>query len=69
LQLNIKRCPWTGYVGRAPDNTGIMFLSEVALGKIHEINRDDPSLRRAPDGYDSIVARGMFPSYLHKGFY
>jgi len=46
-----------GYVGRA-NNTGIMFLSEVALGKEHHIKRDDCTLRAPPSGYDSIVARG-----------
>ncbi len=37
---------------------GIMFLNEVALGKEWSITRDDCSLRQAPKGYDSIVARG-----------
>ena len=40
------------------DNIGIMFLSEVALGKEHDIKVGDGSLIRAPQGYDSIVARG-----------
>lgn len=40
------------------NNIGIMFLNEVALGKEHTITRDDCSLRKAPDGYDSVVARG-----------
>lgn len=35
-----------------------MFLNEVALGKEHHISRDDSSLRIAPSGYDSIVAKG-----------
>lgn len=35
-----------------------MFLSEVALGKEHTITKDDSSLRKAPAGYDSVVARG-----------
>ena len=43
---------------RCAQNTGIMFLNEVVLGKEHEIIRDDSSLRKAPDGYDSVVARG-----------
>ncbi|KAG7326449.1 hypothetical protein KOW79_009850 [Hemibagrus wyckioides] len=46
-----------GYV-RTSKNTGIMFLNEVALGKEYTITRDDPSLRKAPNGYDSVVARG-----------
>ncbi|XP_076870489.1 protein mono-ADP-ribosyltransferase PARP3 [Brachyhypopomus gauderio] len=38
---------------------GIMFLNEVALGKECTIVSDDYSLRKAPDGYDSVVARGV----------
>ncbi|KJE95327.1 poly synthetase 3 [Capsaspora owczarzaki ATCC 30864] len=47
-----------GYVRSAADRTGIMFLNEVALGKEHGIFQDDSSLRKAPAGFDSIVARG-----------
>lgn len=47
-----------GYV-RPSKNTGVMFLSEVALGKEHTITRDDCSLRTPPAGYDSVVARGI----------
>lgn len=43
---------------RTSKNIGIMFLSEVALGKEYTIRIDDPSLRKAPNGYDSVVARG-----------
>ncbi|CAK6955567.1 protein mono-ADP-ribosyltransferase PARP3 [Scomber scombrus] len=43
---------------RTSNNTGVMFLSEVALGKERTITRDDPSLKKAPAGYDSVVARG-----------
>ncbi|KAK5872381.1 hypothetical protein PBY51_013092 [Eleginops maclovinus] len=39
-------------------NTGVMFLSEVALGKECTITKDNSFLRKAPDGYDSVVARG-----------
>lgn len=46
-----------GYVGTSK-NTGIMFLNEVALGKEHTITVDDSSLRKAPNGFDSVVARG-----------
>jgi poly [ADP-ribose] polymerase len=46
-----------GYVGRC-GNIGIMFLGEVALGKEYSITRDDSSLKKAPEGYDSVVARG-----------
>jgi poly [ADP-ribose] polymerase len=46
------------YVGWAKGNIGVMFLAEVALGKEHSITRDDSSLKVAPKGFDSIVARG-----------
>ncbi|XP_051563518.1 protein mono-ADP-ribosyltransferase PARP3-like isoform X2 [Myxocyprinus asiaticus] len=52
---NIKS---VGYV-RPSNNIGIMFLNEVALGKEHTITLDDSSLRKAPAGYDSVVARGQ----------
>ncbi|XP_056293849.1 protein mono-ADP-ribosyltransferase PARP3 [Pseudoliparis swirei] len=39
-------------------NTGVMFLSEVALGKEFTITSDNGSLKKAPAGYDSVVARG-----------
>jgi len=45
------------YVAPAAD-IGIMFLNEVALGKEHIITQDDSSLREAPKGFDSIVAKG-----------
>ena len=35
-----------------------MFLNEVALGKEYSITEDDSSLVKAPNGYDSVVARG-----------
>ncbi|XP_028263132.1 protein mono-ADP-ribosyltransferase PARP3 [Parambassis ranga] len=46
-----------GYV-RCSKNTGVMFLSEVALGKEYTITKDDCSLKKAPAGYDCVVARG-----------
>lgn len=39
-------------------NTGVMFLCEVALGKEHTITEDNSSLKKAPAGFDSVVARG-----------
>lgn len=42
----------------AAGNTGIMFLNEVALGKEKHITVDDWQLTQAPQGYDSIVAKG-----------
>ena len=35
-----------------------MFLAEAALGKEHHIVRDDPSLIKAPSGFQSVVAKG-----------
>ncbi|XP_037107967.1 protein mono-ADP-ribosyltransferase PARP3 [Syngnathus acus] len=43
---------------RTSKKTGVMFLSEVALGREHTITQDDSSLKKAPNGYDSVVARG-----------
>lgn len=39
-------------------NTGVMFLNEVALGREKTITEDDCSLKKAPAGFDSVVARG-----------
>jgi poly [ADP-ribose] polymerase len=47
-----------GYVGRTSDGIGMMFLCEAVLGKEHHINRDDSSLRAAPKGFDSVIAKG-----------
>jgi len=46
-----------GYV-RAAGGIGLMVLNEVAIGKQHEITQDDSSLRKAPNGYDSVIAQG-----------
>ncbi|KAM7040819.1 LOW QUALITY PROTEIN: protein mono-ADP-ribosyltransferase PARP3-like [Acridotheres tristis] len=46
------------YVGRTSDNVGIMFLTEVALGKPYRITRDNPTLCQPPAGYDSVLACG-----------
>lgn len=43
---------------RTSKNTGVMFLCEVALGKENTITRDNPSLKKPPAGFDSVVARG-----------
>ncbi|XP_045932518.1 protein mono-ADP-ribosyltransferase PARP3 [Micropterus dolomieu] len=43
---------------RTSKNRGVMFLSEVALGKEYIITKDDCSLKNPPAGYDSVVARG-----------
>ena len=47
------------YMGWASGGIGVMFLAEVALGKEHSITKDDCSLKAAPKGFDSIVARGQ----------
>lgn len=44
---------------RTSKNTGVMFLCEVALGKEHTITKDNPALKKAPAGFDSVVARGL----------
>lgn len=44
---------------RPSNNIGVMFLSEVALGKEFTITRDDCTLKKAPAGYHSVVARGL----------
>ncbi|XP_010183546.1 PREDICTED: poly [ADP-ribose] polymerase 2 [Mesitornis unicolor] len=46
------------YVGRTSKNVGIMFLTEVALGKPYRITCDDPTLCQPPAGYDSVLACG-----------
>ncbi|XP_059184953.1 protein mono-ADP-ribosyltransferase PARP3 [Centropristis striata] len=46
-----------GYVSTSK-TTGVMFLNEVALGRQHNITRDNSSLKKAPQGFDSVVARG-----------
>ncbi|XP_032647107.1 protein mono-ADP-ribosyltransferase PARP3 isoform X2 [Chelonoidis abingdonii] len=48
-----------GYVSCTSQGVGIMFLNEVALGKEYRITQDDSSLRKAPPGYDSVIACGQ----------
>lgn len=36
----------------------VMFLAEAVLGEEHHITCDDPSLRQAPTGFHSVVAKG-----------
>lgn len=51
-------------------NTGVMFLSEVALGKEYTITKDNCSLNKAPAGYDCVVARGnVEPGTVPPQFY
>ncbi|XP_045712648.1 protein mono-ADP-ribosyltransferase PARP3-like [Phyllostomus hastatus] len=37
---------------------GYMFLGEVALGREHHVTTDQPSLKKPPPGFDSVIARG-----------
>ena len=46
------------YVQPAADGTGIMFLAEAAMGTPSCILRDDPRLKKAPPGTDSVIAVG-----------
>lgn len=45
-------------VGCTSKKVGIMFLTEVALGKPYRITHDDPTLCQPPAGYDSVLACG-----------
>ncbi|NXC76689.1 PARP3 polymerase, partial [Anhinga anhinga] len=48
-----------GYVGCTSKKVGIMFLTEVALGKPYRITCDNPMLCQPPAGYDSVLACGQ----------
>ncbi|XP_069722399.1 protein mono-ADP-ribosyltransferase PARP3 [Phaenicophaeus curvirostris] len=48
-----------GYVVCTSERVGIMFLTEVALGKPYHITSDDSTLLKPPAGYDSVVACGQ----------
>ena len=41
-----------------PRHQGTLIQVEAALGKVHKIQRDDSSLKCAPKGFDSILAKG-----------
>ncbi|KAM8867154.1 protein mono-ADP-ribosyltransferase PARP3-like [Synchiropus picturatus] len=45
--------------GHTPNNTCMMFLCEVALGREYSITEPDFTLNKAPPHYDSVVARGQ----------
>lgn len=71
IYLASEQAKSAGYVGCAQDGkqrTGVMFLVEAALGKEHHITRDDSSLRAAPKGFDSIVAKGYGEPDPKQGF-
>merc|ERR1711972_645758 len=54
---NGKSSAYTGRVYQgAHKNTGFMFLAEAALGKESDLYQDNSSLKKAPSGYDCIVA-------------
>lgn len=57
IYLASEQSKSAGYTSRSNGN-GVMFLCEAALGKEHHISRDNSSLKRAPSGYDSIIAKG-----------
>ncbi|XP_065498930.1 protein mono-ADP-ribosyltransferase PARP3 [Caloenas nicobarica] len=46
------------YVSCTSEKVGVMFLTEVALGKPYCITCDDPTLCQPPAGYDSVLACG-----------
>lgn len=37
---------------------GLLFLCEAPLGRAHYIHRDDWTLTKAPQGFDSVIAQG-----------
>ncbi|VDP81954.1 unnamed protein product [Echinostoma caproni] len=51
-----------GYCGCDRDGHRLMFLTEVVLGKEHYIYTPDGSIRKPPNGYDSVVAFGTHDS-------
>lgn len=51
---NGKSVFYVGWAGK----TGVMFLTEAALGREHTITQDNPMLKAPPKGYDCVVARG-----------
>lgn len=50
-------------VSTTDDNRGIMFLNEVVLGKEYSTTQDK-DFKKAPNGYDSVVGRGMLPTAI-----
>eukprot|EP00892_Ulva_mutabilis_P000375 jgi/Ulvmu1/10338/UM061_0021.1 len=48
-----------GRLGRSGKHTGVMFLVQAALGEPCEILCDDGSLKTAPKGYHSVLAKGQ----------
>merc|ERR1712029_1093503 len=52
---------------RSARGTTIMFLVEAALGNAHEIFTDDPILKAAPKGFDSVLAKGRKAPPNEKG--
>lgn len=56
---NGKSAGYTGTTHHKKQNVGIMFLNEVVLGKENHILSDDSSLKKAPNGYDCVIADGQ----------
>lgn len=56
---NAKSAGYVGTTKHANTTVGIMFLNEVCLGREHHIKQDDHTLRKAPNGYDCVIAQGQ----------
>lgn len=56
---NAKSAGYVGTTKTGGTTVGIMFLNEVALGREHHIKQDDHTLRKAPNGYDCVIAQGQ----------
>lgn len=51
-------CPSVTTMSCGAHRIAYMFLAEVALGRENHIMADDHTLKQAPPGFDSVVARG-----------
>lgn len=61
IYLASEQCKSYGYVRSASwkgKRVGVMLLVEAAHGDMHEILTDDSSLKKAPKGYHSVLAKG-----------
>lgn len=56
---NAKSAGYVGTTSSGGKTIGIMFLNEVCLGREHHIKSDDHTLRKAPNGYDCVIAQGQ----------
>lgn len=55
---NGKSAGYVGTTNASKQNIGYMFLVEVALGKENPIQANNCSLKKAPAGFDCVVAKG-----------